>query len=393
MSRLISDNASSPATAPRTILVVDDTPQNLTLLGELIQPYYRVLIANSGQLALRIARTEPHPDLILLDIMMPEMSGYEVIEKLREEESTRAIPVIFITAMNAGEEEERGLELGAVDYITKPFNPGIVLARIRTHLELKQARDRLAAQNDWLEHEVAQRMSENHLIQDLSIRSLACLAEARDIETGYHIARTQAYVELLARRLSNHPRFSEALADGRLTMIVKAAPLHDIGKVGIPDAILLKPGKLTAEEFTIMKAHPMIGAQAINQAIAQVVSSVDDETASHVGGAFEFLRVAKEISLGHHEKWNGSGYPNGLAGDAIPVSARLMALADVFDALMSRRVYKLPFSLEEAQHQIVSGRGEHFDPDVVQAFLDSIDRFAAIARSFADPETSQARHG
>ena len=381
MNHMISDG-----TLPHTILIVDDTPQNLMLLGELIQPQYRVQVANSGPLALRIACAEPHPDLILLDILMPEMSGYQVLEELRKDEATRSIPVIVITAMSAGEDEEHGLELGAVDYITKPFNPGIVLARIRTHLELKQARDRLAAQNDWLEHEVAQRMRENHLIQDLSIRSLACLAEARDLETGYHIARTQAYVELLARQLTSHLRFRDVLADGQMTRIVKAAPLHDIGKVGIPDAILLKPGKLTDEEFTIMKAHPTIGAHAINSAIAQVVASVDADTARHVSGAFEFLRVAKEISLGHHEKWDGSGYPLGLAGDAIPVSARLMALADVFDALMSRRVYKPPYSLEEAERQIVGERGRHFDPDVVDAFLVSIDRFAAISRSFADPE-------
>ena len=314
------------------------------------------------------------------------MNGYEVLKRLREDEATRDIPVIFITAMSAGEDEEHGLELGAVDYIAKPFNPAIVLARIHTHLELKQARDRLAEQNDWLEHEVARRMRENLLIQDLNIRALACLAEARDTETGYHIVRTQAYVDLLARHLAAHPHFAEALQGNRLKMIVKAAPLHDIGKVGIPDVILLKPGRLSPAEFEIMKTHPTIGAEAIDHAIAQVLASVDESAAKQAADAFVFLRIANEISLGHHEKWDGSGYPGNLAGESIPVSARLMALADVFDALMSRRVYKPPFTLEQATEQIVEGRGTHFDPDIVDAFLAMHARFAAVAKNFADPE-------
>lgn len=181
-----------------TILIVDDTPQNLAILGELLKPHYRVRVANSGENALRAANSDPRPDLILLDVMMPGMSGHEVIRRLRGQTDTKAIPVIFITAMVASEDEEFGLELGAVDYITKPFNPSIVLARVRSQLELKQARDRLAQENDWLEHEVARRMRENTLIQDLSVRALACLAEARDNETGQHIVRTQIYVEMLA---------------------------------------------------------------------------------------------------------------------------------------------------------------------------------------------------
>jgi putative two-component system response regulator len=381
-------NPSAAAATMRTILIVDDTPQNLSVLGELIQPFYRVRAANSGERALRAAHSAPRPDIILLDVMMPEMDGLEVLRRLRADETTRDIPVIFITAMSAGEDEERGLELGAVDYITKPFNPAIVLARVRTHLELKQARDRLADANDWLEHEVARRMSENLLIQDLSVRALACLAEARDNETGHHIVRTQIYVDLLARHLVEHERFRDALAGPRLGMVVKAAPLHDIGKVGVPDAILLKPGRLTGEEFEIMKAHPRIGADAITRAMEQALAGADDAMAEQAGGAFAFLHVAHEISLGHQEKWDGSGYPSGLAGEAIPVSARLMALADVFDALMSRRVYKPPMTLDQATEIIVEGRDRHFDPAVVDAFLASRERFAEIAARFADPEPS-----
>jgi putative two-component system response regulator len=364
---------------------VDDTPQNLTVLGELLTPEYQVRAANNGERALRAACTNPRPDQILLDIMMPGMDGHEVLRRLRESDQTRNIPVIFITAMSSSDDEVVGLDLGAVDYITKPFNPGIVLARVRTQLELKLARDRLAGQNEWLEREVARRMRENLLIQELNVRALACLAEARDNETGLHIVRTQTYVELLAQNLQPHSRFKAALAGNALNYIVKAAPLHDIGKVGIPDAILLKPGRLTVAEFEIMKTHPTIGAAAIDKAISQVIASSDDAQTHNGSGAFDFLYVAREISLCHHEKWDGSGYPAGLAGESIPVSARLMALADVFDALTSRRVYKPPMTLEDASEIIMEGRGKHFDPEVVDAFLTCRERFAEIYLRYADP--------
>lgn len=258
--------------APGTILIVDDMVQNLSVLGELLQGHYRVRAANSGERALRAASMAPRPDLILLDVMMPGMDGYEVLRRLRADAATRDIPVIFITAMDSAENEEQGLALGAVDYITKPFSPPVVLARVRTQLELKQARDRLSTQNEWLEREVERRMRENVLIQDLSVRALASLAEARDSETGNHILRTQAYVELLARHLADRGGYREALAGDRLELVVKAAPLHDIGKVGIPDAIVLKPGRLTPEEFEIMKTHPQIGADAISRAMEQALA-------------------------------------------------------------------------------------------------------------------------
>lgn len=369
----------------KTILIVDDTPQNLTLLGELLMPLYRVRAANSGERALRAATTQA-PDLILLDVMMPEMDGYEVLERLRADRVTRDIPVIFVTAMDSTENEEHGLALGAVDYITKPVNPAITLARVRTHLELKQARDRLTNQNEWLEREVARRMRENLLIQDLNIRALACLGETRDNETGQHILRTQNYVEILARHLAQNPRFSESLAGPRLNMIVKAAPLHDIGKVGVPDATLLKPGRLTPDEFEVMKRHPEIGANAIDKAMQQALAGADSELVKEATGAFAFLVVAREISLNHHEKWDGSGYPAGLTGEAIPVSARLMALADVFDALITRRVYKPPMSLEQTTQIICEGRGSHFDPDVADAFMACRDQFIEIASRYSDPE-------
>lgn len=363
----------------KTVLIVDDTPQNLSILGELLQPLYRVRAANSGERALAIARSELQPDIILLDVMMPGMDGYEVIRQLKQDEVTRGIPVIFVTALTESREEQSGLALGAVDYITKPFNPEIVLARVKSQLELKQARDILSDQNAWLEKEIAKRMRENLMVQDLTIRSLAALSEIRDLETGLHIVRTQRSIELLAHRLKNHPRFRDALAGGKLQMIVKAAPLHDIGKVGIPDAILQKPGKLTPEEYEVMKSHPVLGANAIENSINNALAGLATAVAEQMSGVFEFLRVAQEICRGHHEKWDGSGYPAGLVGDDIPVSARLMALADVFDALMSRRVYKDAMAVEDVTAFLVEERGRHFDPDVVDAYLATREQFAEIA--------------
>lgn len=368
-------NASADADPPQhTVLIVDDVPDNLTVLGEVLAPHFRVRAANSGARALRVANSTPQPDLILLDIMMPEMDGYEVLEKLRSDPSTRAIPVIFVTAMDGTIDEEKGFALGAVDYITKPIRPSIVLARVQAQLELKQARDWLSNQNMFLESEVARRMQENIFVQDVSIRALARLAEVRDPETGNHLLRTQGYVRTLADRLMAHPRFSAVLTPRFVEIVAKSAPLHDIGKVGVPDQVLHKPGKLTADEWVIMKTHAKLGSEAIEAAERDAERPI------------EFLATAKEIAHHHHEKWDGSGYPDGLAGDAIPVSARLMALADVFDALISRRVYKEPLSVEAATAIIVAGRGTHFDPDVVDAFLAEQAQFVAIASRHRDTD-------
>lgn len=369
----------------KTILVVDDTGENLTVIGGLLQPFFRVRVANSGMRALKVARSDPRPDLILLDVMMPEMDGYTVLAELRQDPYTRDIPVMFVTAMDGDQDEEYGLSLGAVDYITKPIRPAILLARVRTHLELKDARDWLRDQNGYLEGEVSRRMRENDLIKDVSLNALALLAEKRDNETGNHLYRTQAYVEALMQELQDHPRFRHALSAAQRQLIAKAAPLHDIGKVGIPDQILLKPARLTPEEFEIMKTHSLIGAEAIEAAIERVVGG-DRARLDELQGntPLDFLVVARHIALGHHEKWDGSGYPQGLRGDAIPIPARLMALADVFDALTCKRHYKKAFPLEQAVALLVEGRGTHFDPDVVDAFLAIQDRFADIAQRYAD---------
>lgn len=367
----MSDTALPTALPPPQILVVDDTPQNLVFIGDLLRHHYRVRVAPSGHRALSIARQQA-PDLILLDIMMPEMDGYEVCRQLKADPALRDVPVIFLTALGEADDEARGLELGAVDYIIKPIAPAILRARVRNHLQLKAAADFLRDQSTYLEHEVLRRIAEVLDTQDVTINLLAALAEARDNETGNHILRTQRYVRALAEALAQDPRHRSALDAATIELLYKSAPLHDIGKVGIPDAILLKPGKLTPEEFEIMKTHTTLGFEALSSA------------EQRLGKPTPFLRLAKEIAHSHQEKWDGSGYPQGLRGEEIPLSARLMAVADVYDALISRRVYKEPMSHEDATSLMLRGSGTHFDPAIVHVFEQLNEHFRAIAREFTD---------
>ncbi len=354
------------------VLVVDDTPQNLKLMVELLRDQYVTLVANSGPRALAVARGAQPPDIILLDVMMPEMDGYEVIRQLKQDESTRHIPVIFLTAKSEVDDETHGLALGAVDYITKPISPPIVLARLKAQLLVKEAADFLRDQNQFLENEVRKRTRQIEAIQDVTVMAMSSMAETRDNETGNHILRTQRFVRTLALQLKDHPRMRHTLTDDYIQLLFKSAPLHDIGKVGIPDHILLKPGKLTVEEFEIMKTHTTIGYESIRRAEVALGMEVD------------FLVLAKEIALSHQEKWDGSGYPEGLAGDAIPLSARLMAVADVYDALSSKRVYKPAFPHEEVMRIMSEGRGTHFDPDIYDAFVQVHEAFAGTAAAYAD---------
>ena len=373
-------SAFDPAEKP-TVLVVDDTPDNLTLMSALLRDTYRVKVANRGDKAIKIAQSAQPPDLILLDIMMPEMDGYDVCRVLKADEATRGIPVIFLTAKMALEDEQKGLAAGAVDYITKPVFPPIVLARVAAQLALKANADFLRVRNDflrdkndYLEQEVARRTQEVMAVQDVTILAMTSLAETRDSDTGNHIRRTQHYVRALAQHLKTHPRFASHLGDAAIELLFKSAPLHDIGKVGIPDRILLKPSQLTADEFEIMKTHTTLGFEAIEHA----------EQA--LGTRVEFLRIAKEIALSHQEKWDGSGYPQGLAGDDIPISARLMAVADVYDALISERVYKHALPHDQAVAIIFQGRGAHFDPDMADAFVEIQSEMQAIAERFSDSD-------
>ena len=357
-----------------TVLVVDDTPHDLSLLANLLKTEYRVQVASEGANCLKLAASDRPPDLILLDIMMADLDGYEVCRKLKANPATRNIPVIFLTAKTGIEDEQLGLRLGAVDYITKPISPSIVMARVGTHLKLKSSADFLRDKNAFLEQEISKRDRQMTAIQDVTILTMASMAETRDSETGNHIRRTQNYVRALAEKLRPNPRFTSFLTDANINTLFKSAPLHDIGKVAIPDRILLKPGKFTPEEFEIMKTHTTLGWEAINNAERML------------GTQAEFLSMAKDIALFHQEKWDGSGYPQGRAGDRIPISARLMAVADVYDALISRRVYKEGMPHEVAVKIIIEGKGKHFDPDMVDAFVEIQDEFRAIAQRYSDTD-------
>ncbi|MCP4177033.1 MAG: two-component system response regulator [bacterium] len=348
-----------------TVLIVDDTETNIDILVDTLEDSFELRVAMDGKTALEDVKDFP-PDLILLDIMMPGMSGYEVCEKLKADEQTKNIPIIFLTAMSEELDEEKGLELGAIDYITKPFSPKLVKSRVYNHLELKIFRDRL-------EELVIERTEELKLTQDVVIESMANLAEYRDPETGGHILRTKNYVKLLAKNLKNNPKFSEFLTDKNIELLCQSAPLHDIGKIAISDSVLLKPGKLTDEEFELMKQHTVFGKDAILSSEKKL-------------GENSFLVYAREMAESHQEKWDGSGYPNGLKGEEIPISGRLMAVADVYDALISKRVYKPSFPHKKAVEIIIDGKGTHFDPDLVDAFLEIENEFRKIAYEFADCE-------
>lgn len=354
----------SDSTVKQRVLVVDDTPENIHILMGILKDQYTVLAANNGERALKLAAMEPAPDLILLDIMMPGLDGYEVCARLKASPQTVSIPVLFVTALTSDENETKGLALGALDYITKPFNPAIVIARVKNHLELKKYRDQL-------EEMVREKTAELLLTRDVTIETLGSLAEYRDPETGGHIKRTMRYVRALAEKLQHHPHFSAYLSADVIENLWKSAPLHDVGKVGVPDSILLKPGKLTEEEFAEIKNHTVYGRDALSVSADKL-------------GANSFLKVAQEMAYTHHEKWDGTGYPQGLKEDDIPISGRLMAVADVYDALISQRVYKPAFPHIQAVEIIISGKGSAFDPDIVDAFIELEYDFQRIAKEFAD---------
>ncbi len=375
------------------VLVVDDQADNLLILEDVLSDHYDVHPATNGIEALDYLAKGGRADLILLDVMMPDVDGFEVCRRLKSSESTRAIPVMFLTGLDRPEDEELGFSLGAEDFIHKPISPPVVRARVRTHLALSRATRALQRRNADLELLVAERTAEiseqtRRLVtskqeviaaQAATITAFCALAEARDNETGNHIRRTQHYVRILAEKLQDHPRFRGELNEEIIQLLFKSAPLHDVGKVATPDAILLKQGKLTPEEWVIMKQHCEYGRNAIVQAENALGGAVDAS----------FLRYAAEIAYGHHERWDGSGYPEGLAGEAIPVSARLMAVADVYDALISRRVYKPPFPPEQAIEMMFAEKGSHFDPDIVDALMLVAGDFAAIARNFSDESGSE----
>ena len=365
------DAASKP-----TVLVIDDAPDNLTLMSGLLKDSYKVKVANHGELGLKVALAAPPPDLILLDIMMPDLDGYEVCRRLKSNPASRAIPVIFLSAKTDVQDEEKGLLLGAVDYISKPISPSLMLARVATQIALHAKTESLLVHSTVRDQEQARQIADLSAAQDVTILAMTSLAETRDSDTGNHIRRIQHYVQALAQSLKDHPRFADQLGPQAISLLFKSAPLHDIGKFGIPDRILLKPSSLSPEEFEIMKTHTTLGFEAIEQA----------EKA--LGLQAPLLRTAKEIVLSHQEKWDGSGSPRGLKGDEIPMAARLMAVADVYDALISQRVYKAALPHDRAVQIVFQGRGSHFDPDMVDAFIGIQDEFEAIAQRFANSDSN-----
>ncbi|MBF0425129.1 MAG: two-component system response regulator [Magnetococcales bacterium] len=327
----------------KTVLIVDDTPENLDVLKIILSPFYRLQVATNGRLALKIAFSGSAPDIILLDVMMPGMDGYEVCRLLKADERTRDIPVLFVTARSDAEDEAYGLSLGAADYLTKPISRPIVLARVKTHIASSDQRRLLADQVELRTAQLRLRTRELEETQVEVIRQLGRAAEFRDNETGTHVIRMSHFARVLALRAG--------LSEPEAEQIMYAAMMHDVGKIGIPDHILLKPGKLTSEEFAIIKQHPEVGHQIIGEKAPRL------------------LGLARSIALTHHEKWDGSGYPRGLRGLDIPLEGRITAVADVFDALTSARPYKKAWTTEEALALIIRDADQHFDPELAAFFV------------------------
>jgi putative two-component system response regulator len=347
------------------LMVIDDISANLEILEEILSSKgYQVSSFPRGDMALSSAFQNP-PDLILLDIMMPHMDGFEVCQQLKDNESTQDIPVIFISALDDTENKVKALLNGGVDYISKPFQEAEVFARIETHLKLRNAKKKLEQYNLHLEELVQEKVEEISHSQMATLVALSNLAEYRDETTGSHIERTRDYCSTLAKYLSLHPPYAKYISASFIQDIFFAAPLHDIGKVGIPDMILLKPSKLIPQEYEIMKTHALIGAQ--------ILEKIQKEYPNN-----SFINMGLLLTKHHHEKWNGLGYPDGLSKEDIPLSARIMAVADVYDALRSRRTYKEGYSHEEAVKVISEESGKSFDPIIVEAFLTLEKEFAQI---------------
>ncbi|WP_160690424.1 two-component system response regulator [Clostridium sp. C2-6-12] len=354
------------------ILIVDDTNFNIKILEDTLKSDYKISVALDGKSALKFME-EVIPDIILLDIMMPEMDGFEVFSKIKEDIRLKDIPVVFLSAVTDINSKAKAFEMGAVDYITKPFEVTEVRARVKTHLSLQLAQKELTMQNEILNFKVEERTREIALTQEATLETIANLAEYRDPETGGHINRTKGYIKVLAERLKEHPKYKDIINDTVIRIYYKACPLHDIGKIGIRDEILLKPGKLTPSEFEEMKHHTTIGYETLKMAANQL-------------GENSFLTYAMEFALHHHEKWDGTGYPDGLKGEEIPISCRLMAIADVYDALISKRIYKPAFSHNKSVSIILEGNGTHFDPELIEIFIELNEEFRKIAIQFADSE-------
>ncbi|CAK6715935.1 Putative response regulator/phosphatase RpfG-like [Vibrio harveyi] len=336
------------------VLIIDDTPQHIQIISNVLSDNYQVKAATNGNKGIEIALQEPRPEVILLDIVMPEVNGFEVCKKLKKNPLTRAIPIIFLTAQSNHENEQYGFDLGAVDYITKPISPAIVKVRVRAQI-MAYNQSRMLAQ---------QVKEKTVLLEQNQLEIINCLARAgefKDNETGMHVIRMSHYSRILAEELGAESQWCD--------LLFSAAPMHDIGKIGTPDAILLKPGKLDEQEWQEMKRHVDYGFEILGKHDSPL------------------LNLAREIVLYHHEKWDGSGYPNGLSGEAIPLSARIVAIADVFDALTSERPYKRAWSIDETCDLLQKEAGHHFDPKLVSVFISIVPRLQQIMVHYRDDPT------
>ena len=357
--------------AHETIMIIDDTPENLHILSALLQRNgYRPSAFPRGQMALAAAERKP-PALVLLDINMPGMDGFTVCETFKATPLLSEIPIIFISALDSTEDKVKALKVGGVDYITKPFQFQEVIARVETHLDLRKAKEILKDFNKKLQEKVDEQVAEINQSQIATIFALAKLSHTRDDDTGMHLERVQHLCKLFSEHLVKITDYQHLINDEFITEIFHASPLHDLGKVGIEDSILLKPGKLTPEEFDIMQTHTSIGAATLESVFKQYPNSA-------------FISMGIDIAKHHHEKWDGTGYPSALSGKDIPLSARIMSLVDVYDALRSQRPYKKPFSHRKSVEIIESMSGASFDPDLVSVFLSIQDDFDRTFLSLAD---------
>ncbi len=345
------------------ILIVDDNTTNLRLAEKALKPLYKVTLLISGEQALKFL-SKNKPDLILLDIMMPGIDGFQTIKAIKSNDDTKSIPVIFLTAQQESFSEINGLQLGAADFITKPFVPEVMLRRIAMQIELNSYRH-------LLEQMVDEQTAMVEKLQDVLVTSITELVEFRDKITGGHARRTASYLNILIEQLYTHSRYSNIVNKEFAENMLRSAPIHDVGKIGINDNILTKTSILDDKERASMKQHTILGGIAIQKAIDQIPDS-------------NFLHVAKDMALYHHERWDGSGYPDGLAGEEIPFSARLMAIVDVYDALTTRRSYKEPYTHEQALNVMSSLRGTHFDPDLLDVFIACEDEFNTVCESFKE---------
>ena len=348
------------------ILIVDDIEINRMILREMLQDDYQIIEAGSGGEALSILfEDKVLPTVVLLDIIMPDIDGFQVLDRIKLDETTRNIPVLFITAADSDETESRGLKSGAADYVTKPFNHDVVRARVDNHINLARYRHRL-------EQLVAKKAAEVTKTYESTLEVLATIIEYRNLESGAHIRRTTLLTEVLISKMSEMEQFKHIMQSENIHSLIKASALHDIGKIGISDSILLKPGKLTPEEFDVIKTHTSVGSEII------------DRISENLPDNDMYLKYAKDICHHHHERWDGKGYPVGLSGSNIPLSARIISIVDVYDALVSPRCYKSAYSHETSLGIIIEGRGTQFDPNIVDILDEVSPMFLKIAEAHRD---------